>query len=68
VNELPEQSRKILIHRYVEGKSVPAIMEAMEYTSVNAVSVTLSRAIKRLKEIIAEKSEHQPAWKKEIKS
>ena len=67
VAQLPEQSRQILIQRYVEGKSVPAIMQAMGYTSVNAVSVTLSRAMKRLKEIIAEKSEHQPAWKKEIK-
>lgn len=57
VNELPEQSRKILIMRYVEGMSVPDIMKVMGYTSVNAVSVTLSRSLKKLKDIIGERKE-----------
>ncbi len=68
VDELPEQSKRILIQRYVEGKSVPAIMEAMGYTSVNAVSVTLSRSLKQLKERIGERMAQQTTWKKEIRS
>lgn len=55
VDELPEQSRQILVQRFIEGKSVPEIMEAMGYTSVNAVSVTLSRSLKRLKDTIVER-------------
>ncbi len=55
VDELPEQSRQILVQRFIEGKSVPEIMQAMGYTSVNAVSVTLSRSLKRLKETITER-------------
>lgn len=57
VDELPEQSRKILIMRYVEGKSVSDIMNVMGYTSVNAVSVTLSRSLKKLKDTIGERKQ-----------
>ncbi len=57
VEELPDQSRRILILRYIEGKSIDEIMKLMQYTSVNAVSVTLSRNLKRLKEIIDEKQQ-----------
>lgn len=57
VEELPDQSRRILILRYIEGKSIEEIMKLMQYTSVNAVSVTLSRNLKRLKEIIDEKQQ-----------
>jgi RNA polymerase sigma-70 factor (ECF subfamily) len=55
VEELPEQSRRLLILRYIDGKSIEEIMKLMQYTSVNAVSVTLSRNLKRLKEIIETK-------------
>lgn len=68
MNELPDQSRRILQARYVEGKSVPDIMQEMGYTSVNAVSVTLSRTLKRLKESIVEKMATQKVWKKETRS
>lgn len=68
VDELPEQSRRILMQRFVEGKSIPDIMEAMGYTSVNAVSVTLSRTLKKLKESIGERMVQQTKWKKEIRS
>jgi RNA polymerase sigma factor (sigma-70 family) len=68
VDELPEQSRKILIMRYVEGKSVPEIMQEMGYASVNAVSVTLSRCLKKLKDTIGEHKQLKAEWKKEIRS
>jgi RNA polymerase sigma factor (sigma-70 family) len=55
VGQLPSQSRKMLVLRYIEGKSIEEIMKAMQYSSVNAVSVTLSRNLKRLKEIIESK-------------
>jgi len=63
VDELPEQSKRILIQRYVEGKSIPVIMEAMGYTSVNAVSVTLSRSLRQLKERIGQRMAQQTTWK-----
>jgi RNA polymerase sigma factor (sigma-70 family) len=64
VDELPEQSKRILIQRYVEGKSIPVIMEAMGYTSVNVVSVTLSRSLNHLKERIGTRMAQQTTWKK----
>ncbi len=67
VNELPEQSRKILVLRYLEGKSIPEIVELMQYESVNAVSVTLSRALTRLRESISEKRQNKNQWKGETK-
>ena len=68
VETLPEQSRKILTMRYVEGKSVPEIMQLMGYTSVNAVSVTLSRSLKKLRETIEERMQSNDTWKKEMNS
>ena len=68
VDELPEQSRRILMLRFVEGKSVSDIMETMGYTSVNAVSVTLSKCLKKLKDSIGERMVQQRTWKKEIRS
>jgi RNA polymerase sigma factor (sigma-70 family) len=59
VNELPEKSRKILVMRFIDGRSVPEIMKETGYTSENAVSVTLSRGLKRLKEIIVERMDSQ---------
>ena len=55
VKALPEKSRRILIMRYMEGKSVPQIMKEMNYESENAVSVTLSRGLRKLKEFITER-------------
>lgn len=55
IDELPEKSRQILILRFMESKTIPEIMQEMGYTSENAVSVTLSRGLKRLKEIISER-------------
>lgn len=50
VDELPEQYRKLLLMRYVQGLSIPEIMEQMNYQSVNAVSVSLSRSLKMIKD------------------
>ena len=55
VQELPAKSRQILVMRFLEGKSIPQIMEKTGYTSENAVSVTISRGLKHLKEIITER-------------
>lgn len=55
VKALPEKSRRILIMRYMEGKSIPQIMKEMNYESENAVSVTLSRGLRKLKEFITER-------------
>lgn len=68
VGELPEQSRQILIYRFIEGKSIPEIMEAMGYKSVNTVSATLSRSLKKLKETIVERMSSTKGWKREISS
>ena len=64
VSELPEKSRQILILRFMEGKSIPEIMKEMDYASENAVSVTLSRGLKKLKEIITERMPSLKEWKK----
>lgn len=63
INELPETSRRILVMRFMEGKSIPLIMTEMGYTSENAVSVTLSRGLKKLKELISERMTSQGQWK-----
>lgn len=55
VEQLPEKSRQILNMRYLEGKSIPRIMEEIGYESENAVSVTLSRALKKLKELLTDR-------------
>lgn len=55
VEQLPEKSRRILSMRYLEGKSIPRIMEEIGYESENAVSVTLSRALKKLKELLTDR-------------
>lgn len=62
VRELPEKSRQILVMRFMDGKSVPEIMKALGYTSENAVSVTLSRGLKKLKEIISERMDAEKVW------
>jgi len=62
VKELPEKSRQILMMRFMDGKSVPEIMQVLGYASENAVSVTLSRGLKKLKEIISERMASEKEW------
>lgn len=64
VSELPEKSRQILVMRFLDGKSIPDIMKTLGYTSENAVSVTLSRGLKKLKEIISERMDAEKVWNK----
>ncbi|MBK7881917.1 MAG: sigma-70 family RNA polymerase sigma factor [Saprospiraceae bacterium] len=52
IKELPEQSKRMLLLRYVDGKSIPEIAQEMNYQSDNSVSVTLSRTLKKLKELL----------------
>ena len=56
-----EQCRTILLMRFGEGLSVPAIMEKSGYPNLNTVSATLSRCLRKLKELIQEKIQHRPA-------
>lgn len=55
IEKLPEKSRQILVLRYMEGKSIPYIMKEMGYESENAVSVTLSRGLKKLKDSLTQR-------------
>lgn len=55
IKELPEQGKRMLMLRYVEGKTIPEIAKEMNYQSENSVSVTLSRTLKRLKELMEKK-------------
>ncbi|NOT38644.1 MAG: sigma-70 family RNA polymerase sigma factor [Saprospiraceae bacterium] len=50
IDLLPDQSRRMLLLRFVDGKSIPEIAKEMGYQSENSVSVTLSRSLKKLKE------------------
>ena len=52
IKELPEQSKLMLLLRYDDGKSIPEIAQEMNYQSDNSVSVTLSRTLKKLKELL----------------
>jgi RNA polymerase sigma factor (sigma-70 family) len=52
VEELPTQSRRILVLRYLEGKELAEILGIMQYRTANAVSVTLSRALATLRNIL----------------
>ena len=56
IGRIPEKSRRILIMRFMEKKSIPQIKTELGYESENAVSVTLSRGLKKLKEIITERT------------
>ena len=49
---MPEQSRRMIMLRYVDGKSIAEIKNEMNYQSENAISVNLSRTLKKLKELI----------------
>ena len=55
IQQLPEQSRRILILRYLEGKTIDEIKTEMNYTSTNVVSATLSRSLNKLREVFTQK-------------
>ncbi len=50
---LSPQCREILVQRFYEGKKIPDIREALNHNSENTTSATLSRCLKRLKDIVA---------------
>jgi RNA polymerase sigma factor (sigma-70 family) len=52
IGELPEQSRRMLLLRYLEGKNIQQIADEMNYQSENSISVTLSRTVKKLRELL----------------
>ncbi|HJW30027.1 MAG TPA: sigma-70 family RNA polymerase sigma factor [Saprospiraceae bacterium] len=68
VSDLPDQTRQILVMRFLEGKSIQEIMQSMGYANVNAVSASLSRALKKLKETIVGQTESKSSWTKETRS
>jgi RNA polymerase sigma factor (sigma-70 family) len=51
---LSEPCREILILRYYEEMGIPEIQARLGYNSANTTSATLSRCLKRLKELLAE--------------
>ena len=46
------QCREILVQRYYQDKSIEEIQQDWEHNSTNTTSATLSRCLKRLKELI----------------
>ena len=52
INELPPQSKQVLMLRFIEGKSLNDISQILNYGSLNVLSATISRSLKRLKENI----------------
>lgn len=59
LDELNSSCKEILNFRYIEGLNVETIMNKISYTSINAVSVSLSRCMTKLKEVIALKSKNR---------
>lgn len=57
IEQLPEQTRRMLVLRYIEEKSIEEIKQELGYSSVNAVSVSLSRGLSKLRELFHQKSE-----------
>jgi RNA polymerase sigma factor (sigma-70 family) len=55
MEQLRPNCRELLTQRYYHEKTIPEILEATEYASNNAVSVTLSNCLSALKTIIKEK-------------
>lgn len=49
---LPAQQQRMVVLRYIEARSIPEIRMIMGYESDNAVRVTLSRAVKQIREQI----------------
>jgi DNA-directed RNA polymerase specialized sigma24 family protein len=55
IDELPDQTRQILIKRFMGKKSIPQIAMELGYESENLVSMILSRGINQLKNLIMER-------------
>jgi RNA polymerase sigma factor (sigma-70 family) len=55
INELSPQCREALLKKYYDEKSLAEIQSELGYGSLNALSASLSRCLKKLKETIAEK-------------
>jgi RNA polymerase sigma factor (sigma-70 family) len=55
IDELPDQTRQILIKRFMGKKSIPQIAKELGYESENLVSIILSRGINQLKKLILER-------------
>ncbi len=53
--EISPQCQNLLRHRFFLEKSISEIQQTFDYQSANALSVSLSRCLKRLKEMIREK-------------
>ncbi len=51
IQTLSPQCREVLVQRFYEGKKIPAIMAALGHNSENTTSATLSRCLKKLKEM-----------------
>jgi RNA polymerase sigma factor (sigma-70 family) len=52
MKQLSEQCKSALMMRFAEGLSVPEIMQKSGYPNLNTVSATLSRCLRKLKEMI----------------
>lgn len=55
INEMPTQTRQLLMLRFIEGKSLNDISDIFHYNSLNVLSATISRNLKLLKNKIQEK-------------
>lgn len=55
IQEVSPQCGELLKQRFFLEKSIPEMQAALGYQSTNALSVSLSRCLKRLKEIITDK-------------
>lgn len=55
MQEVSPQCGELLKQRFFLEKSIPEMQQALNYQSANALSVSLSRCLKRLKEIITDK-------------
>ena len=51
---LSDSCRDALILRYYEQMGIPEIQAQLGYSSANTTSATLSRCLKKLKELLAE--------------
>lgn len=56
LEEMSPQCRNLLRQRFFFEKSIPEIQQLYDYQSANALSVSLSRCLKRLKELFREKA------------
>lgn len=52
INDLSAQCQELLLRKYYEEKSIHEIMQELNYNTANTVSASLSRCLKKLKELI----------------